>query len=319
MSEFRFAIMGAGKIARKFCDAVNLLPNCRVVAVASKSKERAETLAAEKNIPSAYDDYEQMLKEKMPDCVYIATTPHAHYSLGMLCLDYKVPVLCEKAMFLNSNEAESFFSRAKAQNVFARDARWSRFLPANKKARAWIAEGKIGSLVFGDMGIGFIAPNDPKGRYFNPALGGGAAFDITVYGYMLTTWILNKSEIRSNVEVTRSHTGVTETELVLLQLEDNIPAVIKSSFVTQVENQLIIYGTSGKIVIPRPHHTDDAYLFNNKGEIVEHYVDNETENGFTYEIEETIRCIQEGKVESSIVPHEATIACAKLFDRINQG
>ena len=50
MDEFRFAIMGAGKIARKFCDAVALTEGCGVCAVASKSLERARALAA---IPEA--------------------------------------------------------------------------------------------------------------------------------------------------------------------------------------------------------------------------------------------------------------------------
>ena len=39
---FRFAIMGAGNIALKFCHAVNLLEECEVAAVASKSMKRAE-------------------------------------------------------------------------------------------------------------------------------------------------------------------------------------------------------------------------------------------------------------------------------------
>ena len=46
MPDFRFAIMGAGRIARKFCDAAALVKDCTVCAVASKSLERAEALAA---------------------------------------------------------------------------------------------------------------------------------------------------------------------------------------------------------------------------------------------------------------------------------
>ena len=37
MSNFRFAIMGAGRIANKFCEAVSLTQGCCVAAVASKS------------------------------------------------------------------------------------------------------------------------------------------------------------------------------------------------------------------------------------------------------------------------------------------
>ena len=74
MPLFRFAVMGAGKIARKFCDAVALTEGCTVCAVASKSMDRAMALASEKDIPAAYDSYEQLLKQEKPDCVYISAT-----------------------------------------------------------------------------------------------------------------------------------------------------------------------------------------------------------------------------------------------------
>jgi len=53
-----------------------------------------------------------------------------------------------------------------------------------------------------------------------------------------------------------------------------------------------------------------------KGELTEHFTDEETKNGFTYEIEEMLCCVREGRLESQIVPWKDTIECAKLFDRI---
>lgn len=44
MKKFRFAILGAGHIARQFCDAVSRIDGCEVCAVASKSLARAKTL-----------------------------------------------------------------------------------------------------------------------------------------------------------------------------------------------------------------------------------------------------------------------------------
>ena len=83
--EFRFAIMGAGKIAGKFCEAAGLLEGVRVEAVASRSKERAEAFAAQQGVKRAYGSYEEMLQAGEIDCVYIAATMEAHYRLAMLC------------------------------------------------------------------------------------------------------------------------------------------------------------------------------------------------------------------------------------------
>ena len=68
---FNFAIMGAGNIAGKFVDAVRRVNRCDVVAVASKSMERAENFARQFEITKYYDSYETMLQENRIDCVYI--------------------------------------------------------------------------------------------------------------------------------------------------------------------------------------------------------------------------------------------------------
>ena len=54
---FRFAIMGAGGIANKFCDAVSLIPDAAVTAISSKSIDRAESFANRHRLPAYYDSY----------------------------------------------------------------------------------------------------------------------------------------------------------------------------------------------------------------------------------------------------------------------
>lgn len=318
MKDFRFAIMGPGRIARHFCEAVGMVEGCCVAAVASKSRERADAFAAEHGIPAAYGSYEEMLKAEKPDCVYISATTDGHYPLSMLCLDYGVPVLCEKAMFMNSADAETVLNRSKEQNVFVMEALWSRFLPAVAKAKRWLNEGRIGAPVYADMSLCFIAEDDPENRFFNPKLGGGAAFDITVYAYHLVTCMLDRPVESISVESVAGPTGVDVTELILMRFEGGVPAVIKCSFKTAAENALTIQGTNGRIVIPNPHCAEEALLYDAQGRQLEHYKDDETQNGFTYQISETVRCIRSGKAESETVPHSATLNCARLFDRITK-
>ena len=315
MKPFRFAIMGAGGIANKFCDAVALVPDCAVCAIASKSRERAEDFAARHSLPAAYDNYEEMLRVERPDCVYVAVTHDAHFTLCMLCLDYDTPVLCEKSMFQNEREAETFFARSEEKGIFAMEAMWSRFLPPVMKARQWLAEGRIGKPVLGEMTIGFKASPDPENRINNPKLGGGAALDITVYSYDVLTWVLDRPVLRASVEATKMATGVDATDVVLLRFEDDVIGICKSSVAIRPDERLVIEGTNGRIVLPYSHVGNEAYLYQN-GRLTEHFIDNETKNGFTYEIEEAVRCVREGKQESAVCPHAMTRAFARLCDRI---
>lgn len=310
---FRWAIMGAGGIAEKFCDAVNRLENAEVAAVASKTMERAKGFVEKNHIECAFDNYEQMLKEVKPDGVYIATTPNSHYELTMLCLDYKTPVLCEKAMFLSSQQACSVFDRSKELGVFVMEGMWSRFLPHNQMAKKWLAEGMIGDIELAEISIGFAAEKNPENRFYNPVLGGGAAFDITVYCFELMTYFIEEKILEIKADVTWADTGVDKTEQIAIRFE-NCMANLHASIAANLEDHAVIYGTKGKIVIPLVHYGTQCCLYQNHAEPV-HFED-DTENGFVFEIQEAMECIGKGEIESSIAPHKMTIQCSELFDLI---
>lgn len=313
---FRFAIMGAGKIAGNFCDAVSRLKDCEVAAVSSKSLDRAEKFAEENHIKAFYEDYRQMLEEEKPDCVYIATVPNYHFELAMLCLDYHVPVICEKAMFMNSAEAEKVFERSRTEGIFVMEALWSRFLPAVRKAKEWLDQGKIGKAAFCETNIGFLAPEGKDNRYHCAALGGGAARDILVYCVEVTTMMFEDPILDIQASAVWEDTGVDLTDHVMLRYPDAI-ASLTATFGAAFDEHLMLTGPEGRIVLPHPHYASEAYLYSPTGELVEHFKDNETENGFVYEIQEVMDCVRAGKTESHVVPHESTLMCARIFDKID--
>lgn len=317
MELFRFGIMGAGKIAVRFCDAVEKMQNCMVAAVASKSGERAGEFADKHNIEKAYGSYEQMLREEALDGVYIAVTPNDHFRLSMLCLEHGVAVLCEKAMFQSGEEARIVFAEAKRKQVFVMEAMWSRFMPALNKVKQWVEDGRIGKPEIVQAAIGFVAPGGEEGRYYNRELGGGVARDITVYAYELTTYILNQKIEKEMIFADWSETGVDIMNHIVLDFEYT-HADLLTSFQAPIEERMVLYGMGGKIVLPKPHVPSECFLYAKDGSLIEHYKDEVTSNGFTYEIDETIRCVREGRTESMVVPHSTTIACAELFDRIEE-
>ena len=315
MTKFRFAILGAGNIAAHFCNAVRLIDNCSICAVASRSPERAEQFALKHDIDAYYDSYETMLTLEKPDCAYVATTGNTHFSLSMLCLQCGVPVLCEKAMFLQAGEARECLGLAKEKRLFVMEAVWSLFLPTMRIVKDWIGQHRIGDIVMADFTIGFAAPDNAENRYFNPALAGGAANDITIYGCHIVPWLLGKSVIHHTTSTVTGDSGVDVASIVTLRLYGGILASIQSSILAPMEERLIIYGRKGKIIVPNPHFASEAFLYAD-GSPAEHYRDTQTRNGFTYEIEETIRCVRHSLLESSTVPHLATIACTDILDGI---
>ncbi len=316
---FSFAIMGAGHIANKFCDAVRRIDDAEVVAVASKSG-RAKDFAERNGIPTFFDNYSEMLDKAKPDCVYVAATSNAHYELSSLCIEAGVPVLCEKAMFLNSADAREVFALSEQKGVFAMEAMWSRFLPAVVKAREWIHSGRIGEPIYATAAIGFKAEENPDNRYYSKALGGGAAYDLTVYDYEILTYLIDRPAEVVSAHAVKTSDGVDLTDHILLKFPKDgyrdCLAVCESTLLAKLDEKIVIYGSSGKLELPRPHFATDCYLYDEGFELIDSFKDTETENGFVYETMEAIRCIKAGKVESETVPHSLTVACATVFDEL---
>ncbi len=315
MSEFRFAIMGAGDISRKFCDAVRRIEGCRVAAVSSKSLERAKSFAAREGVPAAYGSYAEMLEKEKPDCVYIGADTASHYALTMLCLEHKVPVLCEKAQFCSVKEALSAIAFAKKQGVFMMEAMWSYFLPAVKTVKKWVDGGRIGKIYASDCTIGFKAPTHEGNRYFTTELGGGTAYDLTVYTYDLTVLMLGRNYLDCAVSSLWHESGVDTLNHAVLRY-DGALASMTSSIIGPLEERLIIYGDGGKIILPHSHFASEATLYTSDGRVAEHFKDTETENGFLYEVEEAVRCVREGRLESDVVPQRVTLDSTKFYEKI---
>lgn len=309
VNQTRFIILGAGNIAAHFVDAVRQTGQGEVVAVASRSGARARDFAAANGIPQSYGDYAEMLEKVACDCAYVATVPSSHAQLCRLCLDHGRPVLCEKTMFRNYAEASEIFALAQAKGLFIMEAMWSKFLPAIRTARRWLEEGRIGQPRFVDVAIGFAAPTDPEGRYFNRELGGGVALDITVYAYQLVPFLLPYDWQVEAVRVVRGPTGTDDSEALLLRAGPCL-ATLRTSFMADLDDHLTIYGDRGRLTIPRPHMAKEAFLAE------ERFTDDQTRNGLVYEIEEVIRCLREGRTQSETQPMAATLEYAGILDFI---
>ena len=75
----RFAILGAGSIARTMADTVNgMKGEIEPYAIAARDKDRAEAFRQQYGFTVSYGSYEEMLADPKVDLVYIAV-PHSHH------------------------------------------------------------------------------------------------------------------------------------------------------------------------------------------------------------------------------------------------
>lgn len=312
----QWGIIGPGSIAKEFASDLQYVENahCTIGAVLGHRVERAKAFA-EENGGRLITSIEEFLEHR-PDAVYIATPHPLHYEQALFCLQNKIPVLCEKPLAINETQVSALVNASRQNNTFLMEGLWTRFLPSFNFLFDVVQSGVIGDILHLHADMSFIAEKDKTNRFFNPALGGGSLLDVGVYTIYLSYLLLgNPDKIFACGKVNESH--IDETCGVTLQYNDGRYAMLESSIITQTQNSAWIYGSKGTIRVKRPwtEHPEkiDVRVLNRPSR--EHYP-SWPGRGFQYEVNEVVTCLQRNKIESSVLPHAASIDVVKIMDAV---
>lgn len=315
---YNWAILGCGKIARKFANDLKLLPNARLYAAASRSFENAQVFAAEMGFDKAYGSYEEMVNDPMVDVVYIAT-PHSHHcEHALLCLNHRKAVLCEKAFALNSKEVDLMIETARKNNTFLMEAFWTMFQPSFLKAMEIIRSGELGALKIMRADLAFNAEYNPEKRLYNIELGGGSLLDVGIYPIFMSLMALGKpSEIKTMASF--APTGAEESILMSFRYPDGQLASLTSSFAAYSGTQTEYWFENGFIRLNRRFYTPTTLTYW-KNWHEEETVEFEKGAGFGYELEaaHVMECLDNGLIESTKMPWSVSVDLMEIMDRVRK-
>ncbi len=312
---YNWGIIGPGRIAHKFAQDLDKLPNARLHAVASRSEERARAFALQYGAEHAYGTYEGILSCPDLDVVYIATRHISHRDNTVMCLDAGIPVLCEKPFAMNAVQVQEMVDAARRNDTFLMEALWTRFLPVTVKALELIGNGAIGEVLSVKADFGFKAPFDPEGRIYNRALGGGSLLDIGIYPVFLALLIMGKpTDIKAVARIGK--TGIDEECGILFNYDSGHMAHLHSTFRSRTKTEAFIYGETGSIHIhTRWHEASSMTHIPNEGRPRDFHFEYTT-NGYSYEAEEVMHCLQEGLKESPLLPLSFSQKLIGLLDAV---
>ena len=310
----RWGVVGPGRIASKVVGDAPLVPNAEFVAVASRSAERAEAFAAAHGIPRAYDSYQAILDDDGVDVLYIATTHPQHRAIALAALRAGKAVLVEKAFTVTPEATREIVELATATGTFAMEAMWTRFQPVVVRLRELVADGALGEIrsVQGELCV--QANPDPQDRFLNPAIGGGAVFDLSVYPISFAQMLLGDPET-VHAQGTLTDTGVDLEESMLLGFPGGRSAALFCSLRCASPGQLRVFGTEGWIdVLPRFHHPDTIVLHRGDREQTVHAP--RTGGGYAHELIEVTECVAAGKAQSDVMPLADTVAVQDVMAEV---
>lgn len=317
MEKVRFGIAGLGKIASRFARVLGQSKGGELFAVAARDAGRAGAFAAGYGAKKSYGSYKELIQDPEVELVYIAVPHNFHYELVKECLLSGKGVLCEKPMVLTRDKAKVLCSLAKKKNLLLMEAMWTRCLPAVRRAADWAQSGKIGEVKLIEAAFCFRTEFNPASRLFDPALAGGALYDVGVYTLMFAMDIAGEPPAETAGFASMCSTGVDGCNALSLRFPSGALALLRSASTVSLPPDAVIYGTKGKIIVPEFYRTTSAVLYDNEGRLLEQF-EEPCEDGFIYEIEHAAQLFREGKTESGLIPWRDTIACAEIFDAMRE-
>lgn len=316
--KIRWGILGTGHIAHQFVQDLRLIPDAQVLAVGSRTRERAEAFGAEFGIPHRHAGYEGLAADAEVDIVYVATPNALHRENMLMCLEAGRAVLCEKPFTLNAAEAEEVLTVARAQRRFVMEGMWTRFFPAWRQVREWLADGKIGEARLVKADVCFRRPFDPARRNYVLNLGGGALLDLGVYPLALAQMVFGAEPVGITGCAAIGVTGVDEQSGYLLRYAGGQMALLGASLQTEAGQQAEIAGTLGRIVVPHPWSRPERADLFRQGDEGQTFESPRTGRGFVYEAQEAMLRLREGECESPWMSWADTLQIMQTADTLRR-
>jgi len=226
--------------------AVEATDGATALAIASRDRERAETVAEELDIPRAYGSYADLLGDEDLDAVYNPLPNALHAEWTKRAADKGLDVLCEKPLAVDAAEAQEVTDYCADRDVTLMEAFMYRYHPRTERA-AEIAGSQLGEIRHVDAAFHFALPDRDDIR-LDPGLAGGSLMDVGCYAVTAARLFLGEPEWASATAVDRRDCGV-ETELTgLLGFENGATAAVSSGFDASI-NRYTVIGSDGRMTV----------------------------------------------------------------------
>lgn len=288
----RWGILGCGRIAAKaFAPAIHWSAHGDLLAVASRTLARARERADAVSAPRAHGSYEALLDDPDIDAVYIGLPNGAHASWAMAAAEAGKHVLCDKSLTLSDEDARSMREASRSRGLRLVEAFMVRHHPQWTLLRRLLDEQAVGTVRH--VQAIFRARLDRADDHrWSRNLGGGALFDVGCYAVNAARFVTREEPIRAHALSRWASPGVDLATDGLLLFPSGVIASVHGSLDAPFEQQLVVSGDGGRIVMPRPFipHWDPTEVIVERGDARETHAVGGA-NHFLHLVEHVEQCI----------------------------
>ena len=262
MDKIRWGIVGPGSIANNFADALMESFSGELKGIASLNENRRTKFGDKYKIENQFRfaNYDLLLNSDEIDAVYISTPHTLHAELSIKAAGKGKHVLCEKPAAINLIEGQKVINAVREAGVFYMEGFMYRCHPQIPALLKIIKDNRIGKIKKIISSFGFdMKKTIADHRLFDKKLAGGAILDVGLYPVSLSRMVtgaalgkhfINPISISGKARI--GETGVDEIASAILKFENNIIAEVSTAIMQNMDNNAVIEGEIGKIIIDDP-------------------------------------------------------------------
>ena len=311
----RFGVIGTNWITDHFITAAKEHKDFLLTTVFSRAEETGRAFADKHQIEHVFTSVEAMMSSGFIDAVYIASPNSFHAQYAITAMQHGIHVLCEKPIASNAAELKNMIETAKLNNVLLMEAMKTTLMPGFSAITENL--GRIGTVrryfasycQYSSRYDAYKAGNIMNA--FRPEFSNGSLVDIGIYClYPAVVLFGRPKSVKATGYLLES--GVDGEGSILLEYE-GMDAVMMFSKIANSHLPSEIQGEDGSIIIER---INDPIAVNLKlrGGSQEDLSKPTIEHTMYYELAEFIRLLQEGKLESEVNSHEASLITMEIMD-----
>lgn len=310
MENLRYGILSTSSIAPRFIAAVRAAGEGEIVAVSSRSLEKAEEKAKLWEIPAFYGDHNELLNDKNVNIVYVSNVNSQHYPWAKAALEAGKHVICEKPCTTTESQTRELYGLARQKGLFFMEAEKMLFLPALLEVKKRIENGDLGEITMVEMSHSF--PASYNGWMFDAQAGGGTLLSSGIYAVQLVLWLFGEIEtIRGTAS--KLETGVEWQYILTGKTKSGVLFSLKNSTRVKLDNTARIFGEKGYIEIPEYWKARKAVFHTDGGEEV---FSIPCQHELIYEVQHIAECFRRGLQESPVVSEEISALGIRALEQV---
>lgn len=257
-----WGILSTARIGvRSFIPSAQLTPHAKVLAVASRDQQRAETFARKYNIPVALGSYQALLDREDIHAIYNPLPNNLHPEWTIRAAKAGKHVFCEKPLAITSIDGQKMVEACKSSGVLLFEAFVFLHHPQSCRIRKILNSEELGPLRHISSGMTFNLQDRTDIRMFKE-LGGGSIYDGGVYPITFSRFIVGADPISVHAIMNiDEESGVDLRTVLILEYPNKVTATLYSAFDSGGSQHARVECTNGLLDIPSPFHPRETSTF----------------------------------------------------------